>query len=44
MMWSKKDWYVKNRLIGPNGVEKIRQGLDQLLLIIEYVVVSSLPL
>jgi hypothetical protein len=31
MMWSKKDWYVKNRLIGPNGVEKIRQGLEQLL-------------
>jgi hypothetical protein len=31
MMWSKKDWYIKNRLIGPNGVEKIRQGLDQLL-------------
>jgi hypothetical protein len=31
MMWSKKDWYVKNRLIGPNGVEKIRQELDQLL-------------
>jgi hypothetical protein len=29
--WSNKDWYIKNKLIGPNGVEKIREGLDLLL-------------
>ena len=29
--WGNKDWYIKNRLIGPNGIEKIRHGLDLLL-------------
>jgi hypothetical protein len=29
--WGNKDWYIENRLIGPNGVEKIRQEPDVLL-------------
>src|SRR5437870_12624635 len=28
--WGNKDWYIKSKLIGPNGVEKIRQALDLL--------------
>ena len=30
-VWGNKDWYIKNRLVGPNGIEKIRDGLDSLL-------------
>ena len=29
--WSNKDWYIKNKLVVPNGIEKIREGLDLLL-------------
>ncbi len=31
MMWTSKDWYVKNKLITPNGVEKLRKELSLLL-------------
>ena len=30
-IWGNKDWYVKNRLIGPNGIELIREELHKLL-------------
>lgn len=30
-IWGNKDWYVKNKLIDPNGINKIREGLDLLL-------------
>lgn len=30
-MWKKKDWYVKNRLIDPNGFEKIKKELITML-------------
>ncbi len=29
--WGNKDWYVKNKLIDLNGIEKIRNGLNLLL-------------
>ena len=30
-MWKNKEWYVNNRIIAPNGIEKIREGLNLLL-------------
>jgi MoxR-like ATPase len=30
-MWSNKERHVKNKIIAPNGIEKIRQGLNLLL-------------
>lgn len=30
-MWTNKDWYVKNKLIGTSGIEKIKIGLIDLL-------------
>ena len=30
-MWGNKDWYVKNKLIDPNGIEKLREGFKSLL-------------
>jgi hypothetical protein len=30
-MWGNKDWYVKNKLILPNGLEKIKRELSNLL-------------
>ena len=30
-MWGNKDWYVKNKLIGPNGIEKLREEFKTLL-------------
>lgn len=30
-MWGNKDWYVRNKLINPNGLEKIKHELSKLL-------------
>ena len=30
-MWRAKDWYIKNKLIFPNGLEKIKNELEKLL-------------
>jgi hypothetical protein len=30
-MWGNKDWYIENKLIGPNGFETIKQELKKLL-------------
>jgi hypothetical protein len=30
-VWGNKDWYIDNKLIGPNGLEKIKQELKSLL-------------
>jgi hypothetical protein len=30
-MWRNKDWYIKNKLIYPNGLEKIKEELENLL-------------
>src|SRR5205823_10875786 len=30
-MWRNKDWYIKNKLIQPNGLEKIKHELKNLL-------------
>ena len=29
-MWRNKDWYIKNKLIFPNGLEKIKNELEKL--------------
>jgi hypothetical protein len=30
-MWRNKDWYIKNKLIQPNGLDKIKHELENLL-------------
>lgn len=30
-IWQNKDWYVQNRLLAPNGIEKIKKELKKLL-------------
>ena len=30
-IWTNKDWYIDNKLIGPNGIEKIKRELKKLL-------------
>ena len=30
-MWRNKDWYIKNKLISPNGLEKIKNEFEKLL-------------
>jgi hypothetical protein len=30
-IWGNKDWYVQNKLIGPNGLQKIKDELKKLL-------------
>jgi len=30
-IWQNKDWYVQNKLLGPNGLEKIKKELKKLL-------------
>jgi len=30
-MWTNKDWYIRNKLLAPNGIEKIRTELKNLL-------------
>ncbi len=37
-MWRNKDWYIKNKLISPNGLEKIKNEFEKLLYISEHMV------
>lgn len=30
-LWTNKDWYIDNKLLSPNGIEKIKQELKKLL-------------